>query len=111
MKDEIRAHLHDILTAGKAVVRFTAGLTLEDYMADDLLRSGVERKFEIMGEALNRIQRQDAAVLEHIRDHRDIISFRNILAHGYDAIDDRIVWSVIRDDLGGFLEDVERLLR
>jgi hypothetical protein len=39
-----------------------------------------------------------------------IISFRNILAHGYDSIDHRIVWDIIEEDLGKLLEDVQRLL-
>ena len=92
MKDEIRAPLYDILAAATAIRRFTAGRSFGDYRNDELLRSGVERKFEVMGEALNRIKREDPGVLERIRQHRDIISFRNILAHRYDAIDDRIVW-------------------
>jgi uncharacterized protein with HEPN domain len=63
-----------------------------------------------MGEALNRIKREDPELLAHIRDHSDIIAFRNILVHGYDAIDDRIVWSVIQEDLDPLIEDVEKLL-
>lgn len=71
----------------------------------------MERKFEIMGEALNRLRRDEPALLSKLRDHRDIISFRNILVHGYDAIDDRIVWSIIEDELDNLKEDVERLLQ
>jgi uncharacterized protein with HEPN domain len=36
--------------------------------------------------------------------------FRTILAHGYDSIDNRIVWGIIEEDLGQLLEDVQRLL-
>jgi len=64
-----------------------------------------------MGEALNRIHPVAPELLADIRDYRDIISFRNILAHGYDAIDDRIVWSVIHDDLPELMQDVEQLVR
>jgi len=110
MKDETLAHLHDILLAGRGVKAFVAGHTFDEYVADDLLRSGVERKFEIMGEALNRIRQDDPELLRSIRDYRDIISFRNILVHGYDAIDDRIVWGVIEEDLDNLIEDVGRLL-
>jgi len=49
-------------------------------------------------------------LLSRIRDYRDIISFRNILVHGYDAIDDRIVWGVIEEDLDNLIEDVTRLI-
>ncbi len=110
MKDEILAHLYDALRAGRAVKEFVAGTVFEGYVSDDLLRSGVERKLEIIGEALNRIRRDDPGILDRIRDHRDIISFRNILVHGYDGIDDQIVWDVITGDLDNRIADVERLL-
>jgi uncharacterized protein with HEPN domain len=110
MRDEILAHLHDILEAGHAVKEFVAGRTLDDYRSDELRRCAVERKFEIMGEALTRVRRDDPELLLAVRHHRDIVSFRNILVHGYDAIDDRIVWGIIEEDLDDLLRDVESLL-
>jgi len=111
MKDEVLAHLHDVIEAGKAIKEFVAGRAFEDYASDELLRSAVERKFEVMGEALNRLRRDEPEILQHIRDHRDIVSFRNILVHGYDTIDDRIVWGVIEEDLDHLIEDVGKLLK
>ena len=111
MKDEILAHLHDILQAGRAIKEFISRRTFKEYAADELFRSAVERKFEVMGEAINRIKRDEPAILSQIRNYRDIISFRNILVHGYDAIDDRIVWSVIEEDLDSLIEDVNGLLQ
>lgn len=111
MKDEILAYLHDILQAGRAIKEFIAMRTFEEYAADELFRSAVERKFEIMGEAINRIKRDEPAILSQIRNYRNIISFRNILVHGYDAIDDRIVWGVIEEDLDSLIEDVNGLLQ
>ena len=110
MKDESRAHLYDVLQSGCAIKEFISNKTLESYRSDELLRSAVERKFEIMGEAINRIKRDEPSLLLQIRHHRDIISFRNILVHGYDTIDDRIVWGVIEEDLDDLVEDVEQLL-
>ena len=107
--DEVLAHLHDILLAARSVKQFVADRTFTHYASDEQLRSAVERKFEIMGEALNRIGKNDPGLLARIRDHRDIISFRNILIHGYDAIDDRIVWGVIEEDLDTLIEDVAKL--
>jgi uncharacterized protein with HEPN domain len=72
--------------------------------------SGVERKFEIIGEALNRIGRDEPSILDKIREYRNIVSFRNILVHGYDSIDNRIVWGIVKDDLGNLLADVQRLI-
>ncbi len=110
MKDEVLAHLHDIVQAGNAVKKFVDGRSIDDYTSDEQLRSAVERKCEIMGEALNRIHRDEPTLLQHIRDHRDIISFRNILIHGYDTIDDLIVWGVIEEGLDNLIKDAETLL-
>lgn len=111
MKAEFVAHLHDALQAAKAVKNFVAGRKLSDYAADEMLRSAVERKFEIIGESLNRIRRLDPGILLSVRDHRNIISFRNILVHGYDSVDDLIVWGVIEEDLDRLIDDLEKLLR
>ncbi len=100
----------DVKEAASAIRQFVSGKSLDDYNQDELLRSGVERKFEIVGEALNRIKEIAPSVLEKIREHRSIISFRNILIHGYDSIDNRIVWGVIKEDLDNLLEDVMKLM-
>jgi len=110
MKDEELANLHDIVEAGRAIQEFTGGCTFEEYVSSAMIRSAVERKFEIMGEALNRIYKSEPEILTHIREYRDIISFRNILIHGYDTIDDRIVWGVIQEDLDNLIADAEKLL-
>ncbi|MGW8257621.1 MAG: HepT-like ribonuclease domain-containing protein [Thermoguttaceae bacterium] len=110
MKDEILKLLHDIRQAAMAIIQFAHGKTFEDYREDELLKSGIERKFEIIGEAINRIKTEDPMILEEIREHRNIVSFRNILAHGYDSIDDKIVWEIIEVYLPNLLQDVENLL-
>jgi uncharacterized protein YutE (UPF0331/DUF86 family) len=39
------------------------------------------------GEALTQLKKRDPATAERITDHRKIISFRNVLIHGYAQID------------------------
>jgi uncharacterized protein with HEPN domain len=110
MEDDLLKHLYDIKEAAAAILRFVRGKTFGDYERDELLPSGVERKFEIIGEALNRLSRNNPTVLGNIQEHRNIVSFRNIRADRYNSIDYRIVWDIIGEDLGKLLEDVERLL-
>ncbi len=57
MEDEVLKHLYDTKEAALAITRFVNGKSFDDYEGDELLRSGVERKFEIIGEALNRINK------------------------------------------------------
>jgi uncharacterized protein with HEPN domain len=110
MENDVRAYLDDIRRAAAAILDFTRGKTFVEYESDDLLRSATERKFEIIGEALNRLRKDAPELLARIHEHRSIISFRNILIHGYDRIDDQIVWGIIEDDLAQLAADVERLL-
>jgi uncharacterized protein with HEPN domain len=64
-----------------------------------MLRSAVERQFEIVGEALNRLSGEDAALAAQIPELGRIVAFRNILIHGYAEIDDALVWQVVTDKL------------
>ena len=110
MDAEILKYLYDIKDATSAVLKFVQDKTYDDYQEDELLKSGVERKFEIIGEALNKTRRNNAQILDRIRDHRSIISFRNILAHDYNSIDHTIVWGIIEENLDNLYTDVEKLL-
>jgi len=50
---EVKKYLFDVWQACELLAQFAAGKTLIDYQGDALLRSGIERQFEIVGEALN----------------------------------------------------------
>jgi uncharacterized protein with HEPN domain len=74
MAETILKHLYDAREAVRAIFRFVSGKTFDDYERDDLLRSGVERKFEIIGEALNRVRRDAPTLLDQIRENRRILT-------------------------------------
>jgi uncharacterized protein with HEPN domain len=105
-----RKSLEDMRRAARFLLRVTSDRTLEDYRADEVLRTLVERKFEIIGEALNRLTRSDPSLAAQIPEHRQIISFRNILIHGYDIIDEEVVWKIVQVDLPVLHQQVEALL-
>lgn len=84
----------DAQQACELILIFTRGKSFENYQDDVLLRSAVERQFEIAGEALNQMSKIDSAVAAEIPQLRKVVSFRNVLIHGYSAVDDRAVWTV-----------------
>ncbi len=95
--------------AAELLAQFTAGKVLADYLGDVLLRSAVERQFEIIGEALAQLTKRDPDVAAQIRERRSIIAFRNILIHGCAEVDDLLVWDVLQaklPDLRGEIDDL-----
>jgi uncharacterized protein with HEPN domain len=91
--------LWDAREAANAIAMMTAGKTFADFDRDIVLRSAVERQFEIAGKALRQLERLDAALAAKVPDLREIVAFRNILIHGYAVIDRARVWRAVQDDL------------
>ena len=110
MQPEARKYLHDIQGACRKLSAFTNGRSLADYLTDEYFQSAVERQFEIVGEALARLHKLDATLAESIPDFRRIISFRNILIHGYATIRHDTVWGVVQSDLPVLTRCVKELL-
>ena len=110
MRLEAKKYLFDIKQAADLLLRFSRGKTFTEFTADPLLRSAIERQFEIIGEALNQLSRIDAGTASAISEHRRIIAFRNILIHGYAAIDHRLVWGMLEGKLPDLHRQVEALL-
>lgn len=109
MRLEAQKHLEDIRRAIDLIGLFTQDKDYADYVADPLLRSGVERQFEIIGEALSRLSKVEPTVAAQITHNKRIISFRNVLIHGYDAIDDAVIWDVIETHLPVLRRDLNTL--
>lgn len=103
--------LHDIRQAADAIQQWTASRTFEQYRDDAMLRAAVERKFEIIGEALNRLAHLDPNTAERLGPYKQIVAFRNILIHGYDIIEHERVWHVIANELPTLLAQAEQLLQ
>jgi uncharacterized protein with HEPN domain len=102
--------LWDAQRAAERIARFTAGRSLEDYRADDMLRAAVERQFEIIGEAFGSLRRVDPDLAGGIPGLPRIVAFRNLLIHGYASIDDRVVWGVVEGHLAGLRATLAALL-
>ena len=110
MRLEARKYLHDIQLAAERIERFCSSKTFAQYQADEMFRSAVERQFGIIGEAPSRLAKDDPEVAATIPDHGKIISFRNILIHGYATVDARIVWGVIENHLATLRAAIQQLI-
>lgn len=110
MARDPRALLWDAKSSGEAIERFLAGKAFDDYLADEVLRSAVERQFEILGEALSQLDKQAPDVVSSLPGAAKAIAFRNVLIHGYARVDDAIVWQAAAGPLPELLRAIRARL-
>ena len=109
-REYVNKYLFDILTAILEIETFLSGRRrlFRDFCDDIMLHRAIERNIEIIGEAAGRILKLDAGT--PLTDARKALDARNFVAHGYDRIDDEILWSIVINDLPQLKEAVLTLL-
>ena len=110
MQRDPRAFLWDVREAAQAIQSFSAGLDVKGYVGNELVQAAVERKFEVIGEALNQLAKLDAAMAARIPDVPQVVAFRNQLIHGYATVNPDTVWNIAPNALPGLLAAVQGLL-
>jgi uncharacterized protein with HEPN domain len=110
MELEIKKYLFDIHESIDSIEKYLGEKRdFKVYMADKMLRRAVEREFEIIGEAMGRIEKLDSTL--NISSKKQIISMRNRVIHGYDKIDNEIIWGTIVRHLPTLKKEIESLLK
>lgn len=110
MDIEIKKYLFDIKESIDSIENYLGEKRDSNvYMADKMMRRAVEREFEIIGEAMSRIEKLDSTL--EISAKRQIISMRNRVIHGYDKIDNEIIWGTIVRHLPTLKIEIENLLK
>ena len=111
MDEFIKKHLEDILIAIEEIDIFfeTLPKKYDTFVNSLLLRRGIERNIEIIGEAMNRILKADNTIL--ITNARKIVDTRNYVIHGYDTLTADILWSIVVNHLPLLKNEIEELLK
>ena len=104
------AHLWDMLDAPRQVTAFSAGLDLDQLLADARSRYAIERALEIVGEAARRVSAETVSRHPEVP-WKGIIGFRNVLAQEYGAIDYRRLYTVITDGVPALIVALEAILK
>ncbi|HEY4789593.1 MAG TPA: HepT-like ribonuclease domain-containing protein [Bacteroidales bacterium] len=109
MQLEIQKYLFDIRESIDSINDYLGDIRdFKIYQNNKLLRRGIERELEIIGEAANRILKINPEI--KIDNARKIVDLRNWVIHGYDKIDDVIIWGIVSRQLPLLKNQVEELL-
>jgi uncharacterized protein with HEPN domain len=109
MDDEVKKYLFDIQEAISSIETYLGEKRdYHLYRANKMLRRAVERELEIIGEAMHRLDMLDSALV--VSGKRQIIGMRNRIIHGYDKIDDEIVWGTLVRHLPLLKSEINKLM-
>ena len=109
MQHNIKKYLFDIKVSIESIHDYLGNeRDFNKYLENKLLRRAIERELEIIGEATNKILKIDENI--EISDSRRIVDLRNWIIHGYDKVDDIIVWGIISKDIPNLEKQIKKLL-
>lgn len=109
MEDEVKTWLSDIRQAIIEINEFLPDKKdFFQFKKDLKTKRAIERNMEIIGEAANRILKQQPDI--SITDIKKIIDTRNRIIHGYDSVSDDVIWSIVVKYLPKLQEEVIALL-
>jgi uncharacterized protein with HEPN domain len=110
MHADAPALIWDAHRAATRIAQFTTGRSHEDYLTDELLRSAVERQLEVVGEALNQLRKLDLATAALVPSLAQAVGLRNVISHGYAALDHDRVWRAATCDVPQLIDVLDALL-
>jgi uncharacterized protein with HEPN domain len=108
MTERAKKYLFDILISIEAIEEFLTDFDFFQYQNDLKTKSAVERQLGIIGEAVNKLTKEDTNI--ELQNSREIVNFRNRIIHAYDSIDDSIVWAIRTNHLPMLKKEIEKLL-
>jgi uncharacterized protein with HEPN domain len=110
MRPETLAALSDALLAADRVRLALDGVGADRFLEDWEKQAVVERQLTILGEALVRIRAKEPVVLGGIPEHEKAIGLRNLLVHGYDAVDAGTLYRLAQESLPALATAIRRVL-
>jgi uncharacterized protein with HEPN domain len=109
MKRDPRVYLDDILDAMNKAEMFVVGMSYEQFENDLRTHYAVTRALEIVGEATRRLADSFREQYPDVP-WRDMAGMRDRIIHGYDNVNLRIVWDVVKQDIPQVRPLIEQIL-
>jgi uncharacterized protein with HEPN domain len=101
--------MDDILDASMKIREYTAGYSMEQFVADSKTVDAVMRNLMIIGEAARKIPDEIRAKNPDVP-WRDMVGTRNIVVHEYSGVKLDLIWRIIRTDLPIVEEQIKKVL-
>jgi len=109
MDEQILKWLQDVYDSISSIESYLGeSRDFNNYQKNKMLRRAVEREFEIIGEAMNRVEKKDNSLAITAKER--IIGMRNWVIHSYDNVDNQVIWGTIIRHLPKLKQEVKAIL-
>jgi uncharacterized protein with HEPN domain len=110
MSNEFLDYVEDIIDAmDKAEIALT-NIDYDRFVDDFMINFVVARALEIVGEATKRLPQEVREAYPDIP-WRDMAGMRDRIIHGYDNVDLRIMWDVVKQEIPQIKPQLEQILK
>ncbi len=103
------SYLLDILDSSRLALQYLDNATQEQFFDDLERQDAVIRRLLIVGEAARRVSEETRRQLPDLP-WTAMVAMRNFMIHEYDAVDLRVVWDTVRNDLPPLIVALEKLV-
>lgn len=109
MSFEPREYLRHIVAEVDYLIRQSAGINAERFMADETLQRAFVRSLEIIGEATKKVPDEFRAQYPVV-DWRAMAGMRDRLIHHYFGVDYELVWDVVQNRIPALRRQIASIL-
>lgn len=109
MKNEILKYILDIESVIQEIeeIKIKVGGNFKKFESNFILQRAVERELEIIGEAVNRLNKLNPAI--QISSIPNIVALRNLIIHAYDSVEAELIWAIIQKDIPRLKEEISKI--
>lgn len=108
MSRSVQLYVNDILISCDKILRYTADMSFQGFVNDDLTFDAVVRNLQLIGEAVKNLP-DDLCDRYSEVEWRKIAGLRNILVHAYFTIEDEIIWDVVQTKIPGLRAAIAKI--
>lgn len=109
MSRDHQLFLEDIRMLCEKIVRYTKGMTFDQFLADEKTFDAVLRNLTVIGEAVKHLP-MDVRERHPQVERREIAGFRDIAVHEYFGIDEEILWDIVQNEVPSLLSKLPEII-
>ena len=99
-----------MLASARSALRYVAGMTETEFLADNKTQDSVVLRLEVIGEAATKVTAETRARLPEVP-WQKVVAQRHIAVHHYRKLDYKRIWATVHDDLPQLVEQLDAFLK